>query len=443
MNETTPRKLPLVRGIFPWQSILRMKNDVLPYLEKSIETHGETFRVDAPIPFVVLTHPEHIRYVLQTNARNYRKGFGYRNFKLVLGQGLLSSEGEYWRRQRKLVQPAFYKEQVTGVMHLMEAAIDRMAEVWKEKRALGQPVEATTSMIDLSLAIIARALMGESADQYLVQVNRLLKGAYAFIMQRNRALLPIPLHIPTPSNRAFNSLMQELNTLVYQLIAERKNRPDAGDILTMLLHSRDEAGEGMTDEQIRDEFLTMFIAGYDTTAYALSWTLYNLAIYPEIQTKVKDELAALAASGIPLHQQWTRAAYLKDVIQESMRLFPSVWIIGRQALEADVIGGYAIPKGAHMFLAVYHAHRHPDFWPDPLVFRPERFREMEAIPKGYLPFGAGQRLCVGNHFAMVEIQMALAGLLGQFRISLQSDREVPLSPQITLKPGSDIWLKLE
>ena len=392
-----------------------------------------------------LSHPDHIQRVLQTNAANYRKGRDYQILKLSLGEGLLTSEGALWERQRKMTQPAFHSQQVAKFVSIMERHASAMLDRWQVHADSSQPFDITPDLMHLTLNIASEALFSTSLDADAAVIREVLDIGRDFSVDRAWSVIRLPHTWPTRRNREYRAALGNFHAILDRVIAGR--RQSAGrvpDLLTMLMEARDENGNPMSDRQLRDEFATLLTAGHETTTLALAWTCFLLAQHPPIADRVVEEITFLCGRA-PAYDDLFRLKYTRSVIEESMRLYPPVWVISRTAIAEDVIGPFRIPAGSEILIFPYITHRHPQWWTEPDAFRPERFSSSHvARPRfAYLPFGAGPRTCVGLNFAMTEIQVVLALLLQRFQLHLAMDpATVRAEPSVTLRPNPGVRLLL-
>jgi len=391
--------------------------------------------------------PEHVKHVLLDNQKNYTKDTrGFRALRDVLGLGLLTSEGDTWLRNRRIAQPAFHRQRIAELGTVMARAAAETADEWQAHLARGRPFDVATEMMRLTLRIVGETLLSADvsgdADAVSQAVHRVLAET------RNRVYRPlsIPLAVPTPGNRRFLDAVRALDAIVYRMIAERRRAgSDArADLLSVLLHARDEqTGEAMTDRQLRDEVMTIFLAGHETTANALTWTWVLLSRHPEAGRRLRAELSQVLGGRTPTAEDTARLPYLTMVLDESMRLYPPAWMIGRCAAADDVIDGYRIPAGTYVFISPYVTHRHPRLWENPEGFDPERFspERAAAIPRyAYFPFGGGPRQCIGNGFATMEALIVLGTLAQRFRLDLAPGLRVDPEPLITLRPRGPVLM---
>ena len=399
-----------------------------------------------------VNHPEGVRRVLRENNRNYGKGaltLGF--FKPVVGEGLLTSEGGLWLRQRRLMQPVFHKRSVAAFGELMVGETLAMLERWRPALEAQTPLDVHAEMARLTLDIATGALfhahVGEGPEVIGPAINTLVEDlGYRFEVP----FYP-PHRVPTPRNRRFRAALRAVDREVYSIIADRRRGGGDGDddLLALLMGARDEeTGEAMGDEQLRDEVMTLFLAGHETTANALSWALYLLATHPEAERRLRDELDEVLGEErrSPTVADLPRLPYTKMVVEETLRLYPPAWITNRQALADDEILGYGIPAGAYVMLSPYVLHRHPDYWDHPEEFDPERFTPERSAGRprfAYFPFGGGPRQCIGQSMALAEAQLVLATVLERYRLRLASDRPVEAQALATLRPRGGLPMTVE
>jgi cytochrome P450 len=391
----------------------------------------------------LLSHPRHARWVLQEGNKHFVKPIqGRRNLAIVLGNGLLVSEGSFWLRQRRIAQPAFHKKRIHGFGERMVSAARDTAADWKRRAAREEPFDVARDMMRLTLQVVQETLLGTSPSRDADAIGDAVSVVLAMANARFSRLIQPPDFLPLAENRRFKSAMGVLDGAVARIVIERRGAPPTGDLLSMLLEARDEeTGEGMDDRQLRDEVMTIFLAGHETTANALSWTFYLLGRHPDIARKMEAELDRVLGDRDPEMQDIGALPYTKAVFLESMRLYPPAWLLARAPVEDETIDGYFIPAGSRIFLCPWVIHRHPEFWPDPEGFDPERFLDESAIDKfAYLPFGGGPRLCIGHAFAKMEGVLVLATLARRFHLSLVSGHAVVPEATITLRPQNGVMV---
>lgn len=399
-------------------------------------------------PFYLITHPDHIRYILQENYLQYDKDvFDYQLLKHFLGNGLLTNEGDSWLRQRRLMQPAFHRQRIAALGKLMTETTLAHMQSWEAFVQGNTPFDMTVEMMRLTLHIVCKALFSVDVTDEADTIGSAFSVVNRHLAQHSSSPL-LPLSLPTPGNLRFRSAVRALDDVVYEIIRQhREHSSTADDLLSMLLQARDaETGEGMNDQQLRDEVITLLLAGHETTANALSWTWYLLSQHPEVEQQLHNELEEVLAGRLPTSEDLPRLSYTHMVIQEAIRLYPPSWIISRNAVAEDSIGGYAIPARAPILLLPYVTHRHPAFWQDPERFDPTRFapEQIATRPRyAYVPFGGGPRQCIGNTFALTEAQLILATVAQQYRAILVPGQKVSPEPLITLRPRNGLLMRLQ
>ncbi|MBN9167481.1 MAG: hypothetical protein BGO98_23235 [Myxococcales bacterium 68-20] len=458
---SVPKLAPGPKGIPFFGSVFSAWRDPLGLMMRSRETYGDVvhFRF-GPFDYYLVSDPEVVRHVLVDNAKAYTKSRNYAGLKLVLGEGLLTSEGAPWRRQRKLVQPAFHRAHLAGFAERMSRATRDMLERWRaEDLGTNRSFCVHEEMMRLTFRIVGLTLFSADVDGDARDVGRALDTALRWANDYVESIIPIPPYIPTLANLRFKAAMKTLDGIVYRLIADRRaqaaaNEGYGSDLLAMLMEAVDEggeaadvragasgAGERMSDQQLRDEIITMVLAGHETTANLLSWTFSLLARHPDIEQRVRDEAMRVLGDREPALEDIRSLEYTRLVLEEALRLYPPAWIFERQNVEPDVLGGYSLKAGSVVGIAPYVLHRHPAYWESPESFEPERFRADRADKRPrytYLPFGGGARTCIGNHFAMMEAQIILAMIVRQERLSLEPGRPIELEPLITLRPKQGV-----
>ena len=389
-----------------------------------------------------VNHPDYIEEVLVNQARKFIKGRILRANKGLFGNGLLTSEGEFWLRQRRLAQPAFHRARIAAYAQTMVRFTERLLEGWHD----GETRDVHAEMMRLTLQIVAKTLFDADVDADAQEVGRALKA----IMDHNsdfRRLILTPSWLPTLRNIRAALATRRLNKIIYRIIGQRRTAgDDAGDLLSMLLHAQDEDGSRMTDRQLRDEVITLFLAGHETTALALSWTWWLLAQHPQVEEKLHAELNSLLGGRTPTLENLPKPCYLDHVITESMRLYPPAWGMARLTIEDAEIGGYTIRKGCGVSLSQWVVHRDPRWYESPEEFRPERWEGdlLKRLPRfAYFPFGAGPRQCIGNTFALMETALILATIAQKFRLRLAPGQTVVPLASITLRPRHGIRVTLE
>jgi cytochrome P450 len=411
--------------------------------------YGDVVRFNVGMLDVYLVnHPEGVQRVLQDHHRNYSKNtFQYNLLELVTGNGLLTSDGGFWLRQRRLAQPAFHRSQLAGFGRTMVEAAGAMLERWRSLPS-DKPLDIDGEMMRVTLEIVGETLFSMDLRGEASALAEAVLATLDYILYRSRVPFALPTAVPTGQNRRFKQALRRLDETVYGLIERRRQRPGEGnDLLAMLLQARDEeTGEGMDDQQVRDEIMTLLIAGHETVASALTWTWYLLGQRPDVEARLYGEVQGVLGGRRPTMEDLPQLAYTRMVFDEALRLYPPAWILTRRAEAADVVNGYQIPAGALVVISPYTVHRHRKFWPEPEVFRPERFGEEEGNKRpryAYIPFGGGPRLCIGNHFALMEGVLILATVVQQVRLVRPEGEAVRVVAGVTLRPGEGLPMCVE
>ncbi len=400
-------------------------------------------------PMYLLSHPDYVKHVLQDNHRNYGKDtFAYRVLRLMLGNGLLTSEGDFWLRQRRLAQPAFHRQRIAGFVETMNTATLDMVQDWETYADNGQSFDVAEEMSRLAFRIVGETLFSINLSDGADEVGQALASCLQQLMNRGLRPFTPPLWVPTPGNRRFQRSLEALDRMVYQIIAERRRDPsDHGDLLSMFMAAEDEeTGERMDDQQLRDEVLTMVLAGHETVAGTLAWTWYLLTQHPEVEAKLRAEIDDVLGGRLPTLDDLPQLTYTLMVLQESMRLYPAIYSFHRSAIAEDEIGGYPIQPGQMVALCPFVVHRHPDFWPDAETFDPERFtpeRVAERHRFAHFPFAAGPRQCIGLTYALTEAQLVIATVLQRYRMQLVPGTVVIPQPAVSLRPRDGVPVTLE
>ena len=450
-----PQGLPWFGSVFPaWR-------DPLTLFLESRERYGDVVRFKfGPFQYYLVNDPDVVKHVLVDNPKGYTKSRNYLGLKVVLGEGLLTSEGDHWRRQRKLAQPAFHRDKLAGFAASMSMATRDMLTRWTGEGA-DKSFCIHAEMMRLTFRIVGLTLFSSDVDGDAKDVGHALEVAMHWANDYAESMIRVPPYIPTPGNIRFKRAKKTLDDVVFRLISERRTQAAktgdfGGDLLGMLMSATEEpdpgaasnpasaARAGMDDQQLRDEIITMILAGHETTANLLSWTFSLLSKHPDVERRVREEARRVLGDRDPVLEDVKSLEYTKMVLEEALRLYPPAWVFERQAIAPDTLGGYAIEPGAIIGLCPYVLHRHPDHWENPEGFDPERFRPERAEKRpryAYLPFGGGPRTCVGNHFAMMEGQILLAMIVREQRLELESSHPVVLDPVITLRPKHGIKVR--
>ena len=434
--------------MWPVGQMYAFSRDPLTLLAGVAREYGDVARFwGGPRPIYLLSHPDHVRDMLVTHNARFRKGRALQRAKRLLGEGLLTSEGEFHRRQRRLAQPAFHRQRVAAYGRVMVEYAERTSARWRDR----QELDVSEEMMRLTLAVVGKTLFDAEVESDADEVGSALTevmNLFGYLMLPFSELLE---KLPLPPQRRFLRARARLDAVIYRIIEERRREGrDRGDLLSTLLDAVDEEGDrtGMTDEQLRDEVMTIFLAGHETTANALTWAWFLLAQNPEAEATLHAELDEVLAGGrAPTPEDVPALRYTEMVVSETMRLYPPAWALGRLALVDYEVGGYLIPRGSLVLVSQYVMHRDPRFWPEPERFDPERWtaEAKAARPQfSYFPFGGGPRRCVGEGFAWTEAVLIRAALARRWRLRLPPGTVVPTEPRITLRPGKGgIPMKVE
>jgi cytochrome P450 len=392
-----------------------------------------------------LYHPDDIEYVVSTNAKNFRKSMSLRSnfFHRLVGNGLLTSEGEIWKRQRRLAQPAFHRQRISAYGDVMVDYAQRMIATWGAAEAR----DIHRDMMRLTLEIVVRTLFNADVSQDADKVGQVLSQIVKPFASQATLKWILDNRLPTAAHRRFHREARKIDDIVYRIIADRRaSGRDQGDLLSMLLEAQDEDGTQMSDKQLRDEVMTLFLAGHETTALTLSWTWYLLAQNPLAEQKFHAELDEVLGGRLPTFEDLARLKYTDMIAREAMRLYPPAYGLGREAIEECEIGGFRVPRKTQVFMFQWATHRDPRFFPEPNAFQPERWTEefTARLPKyAYFPFGGGPRFCIGNTFAMMEIVLVLATIGQRFRLPILPDHPVSILPAMSLRPKEGIRVIVE
>jgi cytochrome P450 len=448
MTPAQPRRAPLIRGGLLLGSLLEWRRDPIALFARAFREGGDVAALRlGPRTAYLVSGPAAIERVLVDNHRAFSKRTpGQAKLRKFLGDGLLTSAGSFWLRQRRMTQPAFHRERLEGFAAAMSGAAGEMLERWEPLVARGETFDLTAETSRLTLRIVSSTLLGFDARAEAESVGRALSVTLGQFRRRlTNPLLDAFSFLPTKDNRELRAARAELDRVVHGVIAARRREPRRDDLLSMLMAARDEdTGEAMDDLQLRDEVMTLFLAGFETTANALNWAFVLLARHPEIDARLRAETSAALGARAPALADLPRLTYALAVIKEAMRLYPPAWLLARRAESADVLSGVAVPKGALVLMSPYVVHRHPAFWKDPERFEPRRFLDGGAddLPRfAYFPFGGGPRQCIGSAFALMEAQLILARVVQKLRVELADPGPVVPEPTVTLRPRGELRVR--
>ena len=420
-----------------------LRRDPLAFMSRAARNYGDIVCLRFfHIRTFLLFHPDHIEDVLVNNARKFIKGRVLRANRHIFGNGLLTSEGDFWLRQRRMMQPAFHRARIANYASTMTACATRLLESWKP----GQALDLHDAMMRLTLQVVSKTLFNTDVERDAPQVGETLAVLLEYTSDFRR-LVMTPKWLPTRRNLQANRAVRQLTQIIDRVIQQRrKSAQDTGDLLSMLLQAQDEDGSRMTAQQLRDEALTLFLAGHETTASTLSWTWWLLAQHPRVEEKLHAELDSVLNSRTPTLDDLPQLTYTSHILSESMRLYPPAWAIARLAIEDHELAGYPVPKGTGIAAVPWVVHRDPRWYDAPEVFNPERWEGdlLKKIPRfAYFPFSFGPRQCIGNSFALMEAALVLATIAQQFRFRLVPGHPVVPLPSITLRPRHGLHVQAE
>jgi cytochrome P450 len=440
------RAWPTVRGHWLTGCLRGIQKDPLGFYRRAWQACGDYVRIRVlpGIPIYLLTDPAAVEHVLAKNHKNYRKPDVFNKpMRLLTGNGILTSEGDFWLRQRRLSQPAFLRNRFGQFGGHVRAGVDSLLGEW-ERAEDGRTIDVLPEMLRLGLRIASTSLFSTDISADADAIGRAYRIAFGYVSLKMNSPLTLPLWVPTRRNREFRRSKALLDRVIVQMIeTRRRSKEQPGDVLDMLLAARDEQSGGMSDQALKDEVITLLTAGHETAGAALSWAWHLLAEHPEVQQALHDEAAKRLSGRTPTVDDLPHLPLATAVFEETLRLYPPAWGMPRQAIGADDVNGYPIPAKAFVTLSQWVTHRHPAFWCEPERFLPERFLPgaQQDRPKfAYFPFGGGPRICIGNHFAMIEGPLVLAALAQRFHFRPAPGHAVTLDPTFTLRPGTGVHL---
>jgi cytochrome P450 len=449
LTPTQPRKLPPGPRGYPLLGVLpKFARNPLQFLNSLVRDYGEiAFLAWGSRPTYFIHHPDFFKHVLQENNRNYRRDARVAQFKILIGEGLVTSTGDLWLRQRRLMQPAFHRQQLASLATYMTEITDGYVTHWQAAARRGTPLDMAEEMTRLTRDIVVKTLFGTVVREKQDEITEAVIVALDYMNKMGLSLIKVPSHWPTPRNRRFNQARDLLDRVIYEIIDECDRNPEGqSHVLSMLLSARDEeTGARMDKRQIRDEAMTLFLAGHETTAVLMAWAWYVLASNPDVERQLHEELHTVLGGRAPTFDDLPRLAYTRMLIDETLRLYPPTFIMAREANTDDEIGGYAIPADAGILLSPYLMHRDAAYWEnpeqcDPLRFLPERSLDRPRFT--YVPFGGGPRMCIGNSFALMEAQLILATIAQRYRLAVARGWRVEPQTGLTLRPRGGLPMML-
>ena len=442
VTQTAPGPRPRL----PATNLIRMSRNRLGFWQEIARQYGDVAGVRFGSEWVfLLNHPDYIKDVLVTNSRLFHKGRGLEKAKRVLGDGLLTSEDPLHLRQRRLAQPAFHKQRVTAYGDTMIAYAGQISADWQD----GATLDIAHEMMRLTLAIVGKTLFDTDVTGETDEIGQALTDLISLFTLFMLPFSDLLEKLPIPPTRRFLAARSRLDSTIYRMVNERRaTGEDKGDLLSMLLLAQDNEGDGggMSDRQVRDEAMTIFLAGHETTANVLTWTWYLLSKNPTAEARLHHELDRVLGGRPPTVADLPALPYTERVLAESMRLYPPAWIVGRRALADYPVGPYVVPAGSVVLMSQYLMHHDARYFPDPERFDPDRWtpQARESRPKfSYFPFGGGPRLCIGEAFAWMEAELLLASLAQHWQMRLAPDQTVELQPLVTLRPKGGLRMRLE
>lgn len=431
-------------SIVPFRYLRIMQNEPIPFFMRLARDYGDAVQFHVgPQRIALFNHPDLIRELLVAHPRSFTKSRVLQRSKIILGEGLLTSEGELHQRQRRLAQPAFHRDRIA---HYAAVMVERAAATRDAWRA-GETLDIHQEMMRLTLSVVAKTLFDAEVEGEAGEIGRALTSLIDLFPALMNPLSTYLRNLPVPSTLRFRKAIKRLDRTIYGIIEERRaSGEDRGDLLSMLLLAQDDEGDGggMTDRQVRDEAMTLFLAGHETTANALAWTFYLLAQHPDVAGEIQRVIDAVLGDRLPTAADYPRLQYVEMVLAESMRLYPPAWAVSRLAVEDVDVGGWRVPRDAVVVASQAVTHRDPRWWPEPDRFDPRRFAPDAKLarPKfAYFPFGGGTRVCIGEGFAWMEGVLLLATLAQRWRMELVS-RDVEPKATITLRPKGGIRVRL-
>lgn len=411
-----PRGVPLLGNLPQW------KSDTAQFLLRAQRDHGEVARLRlGPYTVHLVTAPDAVGRVLKENSANYTRGVLYEQFRLVMGNGLLTTDGDYWKAHRRAVQPVFLRKAVAAIGPNVVRATREMLDDWEVRARRGEPVDLVTETLRLTLVTLSRSLFGYDIRPATPILKDIVDNVIEVMFKHGSVAEMLPAWVPTRRNR----LIARDRRIFTRLVTEIRDNHAAtgqGPLMELIEAATDPAtGARWTDDEIRDEMLTIYLAGHETTAVALLWTLVSLANHPSVTEELDDELARVLGGAEPTPEDVERLPYTGQVVDESLRMYPPIWIYPRDAVADDELGGFHIPGGSSVLLSPLVSHRNPRYWDNPEAFDPHRFdpdRVKERPRMTYFPFGAGARMCIGNFMALLELRMITAMIHQRFRLRL-------------------------
>lgn len=390
-------------------------------------------------PFLIhqVTHPDLIRHVLLRNPHNYRRGRFYEGFRAYFGEGLLTTDGEQWKRHREVSRAIFHPQRIEDLSPAMTDASVDLVDRFSEQARQGTAFDVVSETMRYTISVLGRSLFSTELGLASDHIAPAVQTGLVLIMQRmNPVNQAIPTWLPTRHNRALLATQRTLDTILAEVIEDHRRSPK-DDLVTSHIAAADSPRRLLTAKEVRDGLMTTFLAGHETTGTSLAWTLYTMAVNPVVRRAVEDEADSVLGGRPATLADLPKLEYTRMVVEESLRLYPPIWLFPRDVIEDEEVGGYHLPAGSTIFMCPYATHRHPDFWENPEAFDPERFRPEAVAARDrhcYLPFGFGQRQCIGKHIALLQLQIAVATIVQQVRLDLVPGAPVSYRARVSLRP---------
>ncbi len=443
----TRRPIPGPRGR-PFLGVMpEMVSDMLGLFTRTTREHGGIAQFKLlNKSYLLVTNPDYVKYILQDNYKNYVRGRSVETGRVLLGDGLPLIDGDFWLRERRMLQPAFHREHLGKLAETITAVIDTFMQDWSVKAKQNQVLDLDDEMMRLTLTAIIKSMFSSPIDDRIPSLSHAFQVASRFMLWRSQQMFQLPLSVPLPRHAEYKRALDALNEIIYPLVADGRAHPK-DDLLGMMLAMRDaDTGEGLSDRQARDEVVTIFFAGHETTAATMSWAFYLLSQHLEVEERLRAELKTVLDGRAPAFHDLPRLVYMQQVMSEVLRLYPAAYLFAREAIVDDVLDGYPIPAKTLIFISPFVGHRDPKYWPEPERFDPGRFEPEQAAGRPrhvYYPFGEGPHVCIGNNLALMEMQLILAMALQRFRLRLVPDHPIAVNPEATLRPKYGMKMTVE
>jgi cytochrome P450 len=435
-----PKGLPVLGSINSMRS-----QGVLKFYFENWKTYGDVVQFKlGPLPAFQFVRPEHIQHIMVKNPDVYVKGMSHDRLRTAIGHGILTLEGSAWQQQRRLMQPTYTPR---GIRRFAELMVEEAQKLTTSLTAQRAAFDINGEMTRTTMSVISRAMFGVDISTDFRDTAKALYELLDYTASSAAAIVPMPLFIPTPGNLRLKHAKVVIRNFIMGIVEQRRREGLQEDLLSLLMSSKDEdTGEVMPDDQLHDEVLVTFFAGHETTATLLTWTFYLLSHYPEVEAKLHAELAQVLNGRTPTLDDLNNLPYTRMVLDDALRLYSPVTVMARDAAREDVVDGYTIPKGAMVTVVPYATHRHPEFWEKPLEFYPEHFTEDRVAQRpryAYFPFGAGQRICIGNHFAQMEAALILAEVAQRVKLRLVQPEEIGVKFIGVIRPEKPIMMTVQ